>query len=246
MTEKRILEACARFLAKRLSPITENMLALEGRMDAFVQKEVTADQVVAKLLESKSLEPILDLYAAEAVQKHLQENPIKGEKGEPGVKGDAGADGIGLAGAVISREGSLIITKSNGETIDLGPVIGKDGEDGKPGQDGKDGVGFDDLSFEYDGERGISLKFVKGEQAKEFKVSIPMVLYKGYWRTGMSAEQGDAYTENGSLWIANKATDKKPCYENREDWTMATRKGRDGYDAGQAPTKSTVSLKHGV
>lgn len=50
--------------------------------------------------------------------------------------------------------------------------------------------------------------------------------YRGYWRNGMEAKRGDAYTHDGSLWYANRATDEAPSNESA-DWAVAARKGRD-------------------
>lgn len=66
--------------------------------------------------------------------------PERGEKGEPGDLGAPGEMGVGMAGAMIDRSGVLILTLSNGETKDLGNVVGKDGAHGKDGADGKDGL----------------------------------------------------------------------------------------------------------
>src|SRR5690606_7468488 len=69
----------------------------------------------------------------------------KGDKGDPGkdgrdgIDGRDGADGVGVAGAVINRDGELVITLSDGTTRDLGRVVGKDGASGR---DGADGVGM--------------------------------------------------------------------------------------------------------
>jgi len=49
---------------------------------------------------------------------------------------EKGADGIGLAGGFINRDGVLIVTLSNGETKELGLVVGRDGRDGIDGKDG--------------------------------------------------------------------------------------------------------------
>ncbi len=54
---------------------------------------------------------------------------------------------ISVKSALIDRENKLVLTFSNGETKELGNVVG---DDGKPGADG---LGFDDLSVEYDGEK---------------------------------------------------------------------------------------------
>ena len=49
----------------------------------------------------------------------------------------SGKDGLGIHDVIINGNGNLVITLSNGETIDCGKVVGKDGKDGA---DGKDGV----------------------------------------------------------------------------------------------------------
>lgn len=50
--------------------------------------------------------------------------------------------------------------------------------------------------------------------------------YRGYWARGMSAERGDAYTHNGSLWYAQRKTVADPSREC-PDWAIAARKGTD-------------------
>jgi hypothetical protein len=194
---------------------------------------ISMPDVAAEILATDELKTLVDLHVAEAVAKYFEENPIQhgkdgkpGEKGEPGesIKGEPGADGVGLAGAVINRAGELVVTKTNGEAIALGVVVGKDGDSGK---DGADGLGFDDLSATYDGERGVVLKFQRGEVVKEFALHLPVVIDRGYWREGTEAKAGDAMTHDGTLWIALRDTKAKPARES-EDWRIGARKGRDG------------------
>lgn len=64
---------------------------------------------------------------SDAVAKYLSANPPA--PGQPGAKG---ADGAGLSGGLIDRGGHLILTLTNGETKDLGLVVGKDGQDADP------------------------------------------------------------------------------------------------------------------
>lgn len=181
-----------------------------------------------------------------AVNKHLEANPPA-----------PGKDGVGLAGASIDRDGNLILTLTNGETKELGRVVGKDGENGKDGvglagasisrdgelvvtlssgeqkslgpvvgRDGKDGADFSGVEFDYDGERTITIKGRGGEITKR----VPVPLDRGYWREGMACEKGDIVTENGTAWIALRDTKAKPALENKEDWRIFARKGRDGRD----------------
>jgi hypothetical protein len=129
-------------------------------------------------------------------------------------------DGVGLAGALINRTGTLVVTLSDGKVCELGPVEGKDGNPG---------LGFDDLSFEHDGERGIILRFARGDQVKEFTFSVPTVLDRGVFKEGTPYETGDAVTFGGSLWIAQKDTVAKPDGPDT-GWRLAVKKGRDGRD----------------
>lgn len=164
------------------------------------------------------------------------EKGLDGANGRDGQPGADGKDGVGLAGAVIDRSGGLVITLTDGTTRELGQVVGKDGAaglngkdgaDGAPGRDGADGFGFDDMSFEHDGERGFVLRFVKGDRTKEFAFEVPMVIDRGVWREG-NYQKGDATSWAGSLWIAQKDTDAKP--DSGDGWRLAVKRGRDGKD----------------
>lgn len=146
---------------------------------------------------------------------------INGEKGIDGKDGRDGEDGVGLAGAVIDRDGELVVTTTNGAAIKLGCIVGRDGADG---------VGFDDMSAESDGEGRVTLKFIRGQQVKEFPLTFEIPVYRGYWREGRKCEAGHMLTHEGSVWIAKRANCSKPCLENKEDWQLAVRKGRDGKD----------------
>ena len=56
-----------------------------------------------------------------------------------GRQGEKGADGTGIEKIELTPDGKLVIILTNGQTVDLGYVIGKDGADGKNGQNGTDG-----------------------------------------------------------------------------------------------------------
>lgn len=170
---------------------------------------------------------------AEAVRLHIEANPPQagkdgrdGRDGKDGAPGEPGKDGVGLAGMLIDRGGGLVATLSDGSMRALGFVVGNDGEPGAPGRDGSDGLGFDDMTAEYDGERGITLRFEREGQTKEFAFSFPVVLDRGVFKDGTTYEAGDAVTWGGSLWIAQKATSDKP--EAGDGWRLAVKRGRDG------------------
>lgn len=222
-TQRAILRACARFFLRKLEP-------LEKRLEGIETKAMTVDLggVVKEILTTDELKTLVDLQVEESVSKHFEANPVRdgerGPAGEDGAKGEAGADGVGLAGAVIDRDGNLIVTKTNGDAVPLGCVVGKDGRNGK---DGADGLGFDDLDVEYDGERTFTFKWQRGDVVKTKSFHVPTVIDRGYWREGTKAQAGDAMTHEGTLWIATKDTDAKPCRES-DAWRIGARKGRDG------------------
>lgn len=207
----------------------------EKGLDGKDAEPIEISAVVAELLAGDEMRTMSELHAAEAVARHFEANPvrhgidgkdgqsIKGDPGKDGesIKGDPGESGVGLAGAMIDRDGQLVITTTKGETIKLGIVVGKDGERGK------DGADFSDASIDYDGERGL---IVRSRDGTEVVRHLPIPIDRGYWREGMSAKKADLLTHGGNVWIALKETSAKPCIENADDWRLFVRKGRDGAD----------------
>ncbi len=61
-----------------------------------------------------------------------------------GVNGANGNDGVGINNAVINAEGELVLSLSNGKSLNLGTVVGSKGDNGK---DGKDGVGIANVAL---------------------------------------------------------------------------------------------------
>lgn len=212
-------------IAKALEPVVTRLSALEER------EVPKSSEIIKEILGGDELATLVNLEVTQAVS---QIEPIQGEKGDPGKDGENGKDGIGLAGALIDREGQLVVTLTNGEAKTLGPVIGKDGD---PGRDGAD---FTDAEIDWDGERTI---VIRGKGA-EIRKTVPVPLDRGYYRDGMSAEKGDILTHNGSAWIALRETKSKPCYENKEDWRLFARRGQDGKD-GVMPVSSDPVKLHG-
>lgn len=103
---------------------------------------------------------------------------------------------------------------------------GNHGKDGLNGKDGSDGLGFDDMTMDYDGERGFIFRLIQGERVKEFPFTVPIPLDRGQHRSGAEYIRGDAVTHGGSLWIAQKATSDKP--STSDAWRLAVKCGRDG------------------
>jgi hypothetical protein len=164
---------------------------------------------------------------------------LNGKDGAPGPKGDLGEqgipgkDGVGLAGAVIDRKGSLILTMTDGKTVDLGLVVGAPGQDGKDGAPGRDGLGFDDLEVAYDGQRTFTFKMQRGDVIKEFAFAVPMMIYRGIYKKGDHYVPGDVVTWDGQMFHCHTATDTEPKYAEGSCWTLCTKKGRDGKDGSR-------------
>lgn len=210
---------------------------------------ISAADMVAELVKSEALAPLIDLMVADAVAKHFEANPVRdgrdgergpqGEKGEAGERGADGKDGTGLADALIDRDGALVLTMTDGRAKTLGVVVGRDGADGK---NGRDGIDFDKCVGHFDAERGYVLTLSAGDRSVEHV--LPYMRHGGFWSEGKGAKAGESWTHDGALWIAKRDNGSKPCLENREDWILAARKGRDGKD-GRNGIDRTAPVKVG-
>lgn len=178
--------------------------------------------------------------------------PPKGEKGETGIqgergeKGDPGKDGADVTDAVIDRGGNLLVMLSNGQTKNVGPVIGRDGRDGINGEQGptgtpgRDGAVIDDFDLVEDDD-GIALRLVHGETVKDIYLPIP--LDRGVWKEGQPYRKGAGVTWAGSFWLAQEDTNDKP--GTNKSWRLVVKKGRDGREvvAVTPPAEKTVKLQ---
>ncbi|MET3925943.1 hypothetical protein [Devosia sp. 2618] len=179
----------------------------------------------------EDIAPLIDGAVAKAVAAIPV--PENGKDGADGLDGKDGVDGRNGLDAVepIIKDGVLLFTMSNGSVKEIGRVIGADGSDGADGRDGTDGLGFEDMVAEYDGERGIVLRFSRGEQVKEFAFSMPVVIDRGVWTEGRDGgyAKGDAVTWAGSVWISQKDSNgDKP--DGGDGWRLSVKRGRDGKD----------------
>ena len=125
--------------------IDQALAPLIARLEQVEAKEIPeATAIIKTILAGDELATLVNLEVTEAVSQ------IPAPKdGDPGDKGEPGKDGVGLAGALIDRDGNLVVTLANGEAKNLGQVVGKDGD---PGKDGTDGIGFESLEVSFDGE----------------------------------------------------------------------------------------------
>lgn len=108
-------------------------------------------------------------------------------------------------------------------------VPGPSGHDGAPGKDGQDGLGFDDVAVDFDGDRTLSVNFVRGLQRKSFPIPLPFLRFQGVYQDGQPYTKGDTVTWAGSLWHCQTDTATKPG-DGSKDWTLCAKRGRDGKD----------------
>jgi collagen type III alpha len=180
---------------------------------------VTREQVIEAV---KAMPDVLQAVVA----KHFEAHPVR--DGKDGLDGAQGKDGVGLAGAVIGKDGDLVLTLSDGTVKSVGLVVGKDGAPGGPG---RDGVGFDDLEEAFDGDRTIVRRYRRGDEVKEFRHTFPILLDRGVYADEKAYERGDGVTYGGSFWIAQGETKGiRPglATEASRVWRLAVKVGRDG------------------
>lgn len=185
--------------------------------------------------KSVSIEDVAPLIASE-VDKRVGEIP-KARDGEPG------SNGVGMAGALIDRDGNLVITMTNGEAKNLGAVVGKDGDPGRPG---RDGFGLEDFDASMmDDGRTVLLSFTGKDIDYKVELGFPAMIYRGVYREG-SYEKGDTVTWGGSLWHCDAdETDEKPG-DGSKAWTLCAKKGRDGRDGEVKEVKPSQPVRVGV
>ena len=87
-------------------------------------------------------------------------------KSSQGTNGVNGNDGVGVAKSEVNTSGELVITYSNGESTNLGKIVGKDGLDGTNGQNGLSAYEIA-KNGGFIGTEEDWLKSLKGEQGEK-------------------------------------------------------------------------------
>lgn len=166
----------------------------------------------------------LEQLVSAGIEKALKSIP-------PARDGQDGKDGVSIAGALIDRDGALVVTLSNGETRSLGVVVGRDGKDGERGPPGRDALRVQDidLTLEPDG-RTLLITLDDGDVSFAAEIGIPTMIYRGVFKDGDAYERGDTVTWAGSLWHCDLPTKDRPG-EGSDAWTLAVKRGRDAKPA---------------
>lgn len=220
-------------LREQNKALTERIEAIETRELLLPEKGDKGEPgpqgepgfVDIELVRSMVREEVAALPPAEKGEKG--EPGERGEKGEPGKDGADGKDGLGLANALIDREGNLIVTFTDGRDKNLGTVVGKDGADGVNGKDGETFT-LDEFDVERIDDRTIKMGFAKGDIMYSWELDLPVVIYRGVWREDEIYQRGDMTTWGGSIWHCNE--DNCTSKPDGGSWTLAVKKGRDGRD----------------
>lgn len=254
---KALAEATALIVREHVNAATAPLLA---RLEAL---EGRAAEAGPPGEPGRDAEPVSDKQIAAALAEYMARNPIPTpENGKDGLDGHSveasevermvgeaveravaalpvardgkdGADGVNVAGALIDRDGELVLTLSNGEVRALGRVVGRDGADGTDGANGvrgEAGFSLDDFDTEMaeDG-RTVRFKFVRGDEAEIHEIAFPAMIYRGVFRDGETYARGDTVTWAGSLWHCDGETSERPG-DLSKAWTLAAKRGRDGKD----------------
>lgn len=188
------------------------------QLDAKALATATADIVRRHVEEATA--PLL-----RRIEQLESRQPEKGERGEKGMQGDPGRDGVGMAGAIIDRNGSLVITMTDGSTRDLGNVIGKDGEPGPKGEKGDPGERGEKGDAGERGEQGPAGEAgADGAEGPAGKDAYPGEA-RGLYDPEASYRALDVVSLNGSEWRA-KRDDPGPL--PGDGWMLSAQRGKRG------------------
>lgn len=229
---KAMVEIVREHVTRATAPLSERIAELEAREIPEAIRGERGEK--GERGESADMEQV-ERWVSEGIAAAVQAIPAPkdgnngadgqdGRDGTDGKDGKDGADGVGLADALIDKDGSLVLTMTDGRTKSLGRVVGIDG------QNGADGEAFtlDDFDIEPLDERSIQLRFAKNGVTHSFDLEFPVPIYRGVYQTDGAYERGDMVTWGGSLWHADEKTAEKP---DIGPWRLVAKKGRDGRSA---------------
>jgi len=232
------------------SIVAEAVAELPPAKDGDPGKDADPEQIAALISEAVAALPKPEggkSVTAEDVAPLIFQEVAKAVAALPTPK-----DPIGLAGALVDRDGQLVVTLSDGGTRELGRVVGQDVDMTEVGrmigeataalpkpENGKDGFSLKDFDIEQRDERTLIFKFDDGEVDNSFELFFPVVVDRGVFRDGHEYDKGDGVTWAGSWWIAQEKTSQKPG-EGSTDWRLAVKKGRDGKPADREELQKMV------
>lgn len=148
-------------------------------------------------------------------------------KPSQGTNGVNGNDGVGVTKSEVNTSGELVITYSNGDSINLGKIVGKDGLDGTNGQNGLSAYEIA-KNGGFIGTKEDWLESLKGEKGEQGEQGIQGI-------QGIQGEQGEK-GQNGAdgIGITNSEINKNGelviTYSNNTVDNLGVVVGADGKD----------------
>ncbi|WPU24509.1 phage gp6-like head-tail connector protein [Cedecea neteri] len=80
-------------------------------------------------------------------------------------------------------------------------------------------------------ERNFTVTVTRASGQEETKsFALPVMIYRGVFKSGAEYLPGDTVTWGGSLWHCDELSTDKPGEIGSKGWTLATKRGRDGRD----------------
>jgi hypothetical protein len=234
-------EAVARQIAEAVSAIP---LAEPVQIDTDALAKLAADAVRADLERAVAALPVpKDGEPGKSVTVE-DVRPVVAELVSQAVSAiPVPKDGVGAAGAIIDRDGNLILTLTDGTTRDLGRVVGKDGDNGKDGQQGPAGFSLEDFDSEVrDGGRTLVLSFTAGDIKHTVEHQLDTMIYKQVFKEGETYQPGDTVSFGGGLWHCDAETTSRPG-DDAKEWTLAVRRGREGKSVSMEDVSAQIEKR---
>ena len=188
-------------------------------------KSVTVEDIRAVLQEliTASMPEIPDVKAL--ISKAMAEIPAP----EPGRPGEDGRDALALE-LLPFIDGSKSYPRGSYATHNGGLWRAYEKTHGMRGWECVvDGVAGVDVGKE--GMRNFTVTVNHASGASEKKTfDLPVMVYRGVFKSGDEYLPGDTVTWGGSLWHCDEQTQDKPGETGAKGWTLAAKRGRDGRD----------------
>ena len=131
--EMKVAEVVAFGVRTGTNPLAERIAALEGRQAVPGAQGERGEKGADGLIGQRGPQGERGEKGADGLIGQPGPQGERGQDGTPGVHGKDGRDGIGLTGGLITQEGHLALTLSDGTTHDVGPVVGPPGAKGADG-----------------------------------------------------------------------------------------------------------------
>lgn len=210
---------------------------LKQAVDEAVSKAVCSVPIPqdGKSVTAEDVKPMIEALVAEAmpvlpdVKTLLNEAVSAIPPAEPGRDGEDGRDALAL---------EILPSIDEGKSYPRGSYATHNGGlwrayEKTHGMRGWECVvdGVAGVEIERSDQRRFTLTVNRASGSSETKTfDVPVMIYKGVFKSGQEYLPGDTVTWGGSLWHCDDQTQDKPGETGSKGWTLATKRGRDGRD----------------